>query len=302
MLARMILCDRPDWPAHGTVWGHVVSVQSLNELHAFADAVGLPRRGFDHDHYDYPAARFDDLVGAGAVVVASADLVRQLRASGLRVAHADRTPRRSTATADLRAAWPTLLPNADALGEELLARWAEPHRRYHDVRHLASCLRALDQLGCTDPIVRLAAWFHDAVYEGRPGADEDASADLAAERLAGLLPPGDVAEVARLVRLTATHDPDPDDTRGAALVDADLAILGSVPGRYHVYARDVRAEYSHLADDAYRAGRRAVLERLLDGPLYRTPAGHALWSDAAQRNLTDEWARLAPGSSDPLPW
>lgn len=65
----MILIDEPAWPAHGTVWGHVVSDTSLDELHAFARAAGLPERGFDHDHYDYPRARRDDLVAAGAVLV-----------------------------------------------------------------------------------------------------------------------------------------------------------------------------------------------------------------------------------------
>jgi hypothetical protein len=61
-----VLIDQPRWPAHGTFWSHVVSDDSLAELHAFAAAVGLPSRSFDLDHYDAPQHRYDDLVAAGA--------------------------------------------------------------------------------------------------------------------------------------------------------------------------------------------------------------------------------------------
>lgn len=285
----MILIDPPAWPAHGTHFGHLVSDASLDELHAFARRTGLPHRGFDHDHYDVPASRYDDLVAAGAVPVASAELVRRLVGSGLRVRPAEKTPTRRVARARLDAAWDALLPGEPWLRDDLLARWGEPHRRYHDVRHLASCLAALDDLGADDPLVALAVWFHDAVYAGVPGRDEEASAALASERLDAVLPGPDVAEVARLVRLTASHDPAPGDHRGALVVDADLSVLGSLPGRYHVYVRDVRAEYEHVDDAAFAAGRARVLRRLLDlDPLYRTSAGAALWADSARRNLTAE--------------
>lgn len=289
----MILIDEPAWPAHGTVWGHVVSDTSLDELHAFARAAGLPERGFDHDHYDYPVARRDDLVALGATLTPSTQLVRRLVAGGLRVRPAERTPPRSVARERAVAAWSGLLPGHAALRDELLARWGEEHRRYHDVRHLASCLAALGALDCTDRLVHLAAWFHDAVYAGEAGADEEASARLAEQRLAGILPEAEVAEVARLVRLTATHDPAPGDARGATLVDADLAILGSLPGRYDVYARDVRLEYAHVEEEAFVAGRAAVLRHLLAlDPLYRTPQGAQLWAERARANLSAELARL----------
>ncbi len=80
-----VLIDHPSWPAHGTVWGHVVSDESLAELHAFAAAQGLPARSFDLDHYDVPEHRHDALVQAGAVPVSYRELVTRLRASGLRV-------------------------------------------------------------------------------------------------------------------------------------------------------------------------------------------------------------------------
>ncbi len=85
-----MLLDPPLWPRHGTVWGHLVSDASLAELHDFAADAGIPRRAFDLDHYDVPAERYDELVALGASLVDSRELVRRLRASGLRVPARDR--------------------------------------------------------------------------------------------------------------------------------------------------------------------------------------------------------------------
>ena len=81
---------------------------------------------------------------------------------------------------------------------------------------------------------------------------------------------------------------------GALLVDADRAILGALPGRYHVYTRDVRLEYDHVDDDAFAAGRAAVLRHLLAlDPLYQTPTGAQLWARQAHANMTAELAALS---------
>jgi hypothetical protein len=81
----VILIDQPSWPAHGTVWSHLVSDSNLDELHAFAAAAGIPLRGFDLDHYDVPEARYADLVAAGALPVGFREMIVRLRSSGLRV-------------------------------------------------------------------------------------------------------------------------------------------------------------------------------------------------------------------------
>lgn len=80
-----ILIDDPRWPAHGRLWAHLVSDSDLEELHAFAAANDIPRRGFDLDHYDVPDEAHDRLVAAGARHVDGHTLVRALIASGLRV-------------------------------------------------------------------------------------------------------------------------------------------------------------------------------------------------------------------------
>jgi predicted metal-dependent HD superfamily phosphohydrolase len=185
-----------------------------------------------------------------------------------------------------------------ALTAELVARWSEPHRRYHTIAHLRSVLAAIEPLAglAADPgAVRLAAWFHDAYYEGRPGWDEERSAQLAQARLPACgLEDGRVREVARLVRVTAGHTYDPGDADAAVLCDADLAVLGSAPGEYDAYATAVREEYRHVPDEPFRAGRAAVLRGLLAGDrLYGTAAGHDLWERQARDNMTRELTRLS---------
>ena len=85
-----VLIDEPRWHLHGRTWSHLVSDESLDELHAFAEAVGIPRRGFHGDHYDVPEEYYDEMVVRGAVPTASRELVRRLRSAGLRLSPAQR--------------------------------------------------------------------------------------------------------------------------------------------------------------------------------------------------------------------
>ncbi len=78
--------DPPRWPAHGRAWSHLVSDTSWAELHEFAESVGLDRRLHEGDHYDVPEERYAEVVAAGARPVEGRELVRILRASGLRLA------------------------------------------------------------------------------------------------------------------------------------------------------------------------------------------------------------------------
>jgi hypothetical protein len=89
-----VYIDRPIWSGHGRWWSHLISDVSFDELHAFAAELGLPRRSFDRDHYDVPSARYADAVRAGAVEVGSKELLRRLRAAGLRRPRHIRRPRR----------------------------------------------------------------------------------------------------------------------------------------------------------------------------------------------------------------
>ena len=189
--------------------------------------------------------------------------------------------------ADLDARWP--LDDQVHLRDELRTAYSSDSRGYHDTRHLAEVLDRLDDLGCDSVVVRLAAWFHDAVYDAAPG-DEERSA-LWAERA---LPSELAGEVARLVRVTAAHDPAVDDLAGQQLCDADLAILAASSERYAEYTRDVRKEYAEVPDADFAAGRAAILADLLARPtLFHTDLARSLWEEPARANLAAELARLA---------
>lgn len=197
---------------------------------------------------------------------------------------------------DLLDAWKdTLPPSAPAsavvaAGEDLLARWSEPHRHYHNLDHLTAVLGVIELHVDSVPnpmAVRLAAWFHDAVYNPRRLDNEEASALLAEETLPKLnVSSATVAEVARLVRLTASHDPLPGDRNAELLIDADLAILASDRETYRAYTQAVRREYAHASDAAFAAARAEVLRNLLGLPrLFHIPALRDTWEDAARCNL-----------------
>ncbi len=287
-----IYLDPPLWPAHGTHFSHLISDTSLAELHAFAAAAGIPDRAFDGDHYDVAERRFDDLVAAGAIPVEARILVRKLIASGLRIPARQRN---KSLKVPLLNRWETIMPGHDALFLDLLDRWSEDHRRYHGCTHLLAVLEALDLLADpADPplTVLLAAWFHDAVYRGVAGQDEEESARLAEERLAQAgLPAADVEEVARLVRLTSDHRPEPGDDDGALLCDADLSVLGGEPEPYARYVAAVREDYAHIGDADFAAGRAVVVRHLLElDPLFHSDRARELWLDAARRNLQGELA------------
>ncbi|TNH29530.1 metal-dependent phosphohydrolase [Micromonospora orduensis] len=215
--------------------------------------------------------------------------------------------RQNRAVADLLDRWRAAAQAAGArpepavrrAGEHLLAHWREPQRHYHTVTHLAAVLDVVDRhadLAGRVDLVRLAAWYHDAVYDPRAvgHANERDSAALATSMLTGLgVPVSAVAEVHRLVLLTSGHAVTPQDRDGALLCDADLAVLATPPETYDRYAAAVRREYAHVPEPAFRAGRAAVLTGLLALPaLFRLPPLAARWERPARDNLRRELAAL----------
>lgn len=206
---------------------------------------------------------------------------------------------------ELRDRWNRLLPDAQPLGEDLLARYGEQHRQYHDLRHLGDVLDVIDELAdlTDDPVaVRLAGWFHDAIYDPKadPGENEEVSAQLAELELAAYgVAPERVAEVGRLIRLTGTHRVEDGDANGAVLCDADLRILSQDQERYDEYAAGIRREYAHVPDLDFARGRSAVLERLAATPLYATERAHEKWEEPARANLERELAALLPQTARP---
>ena len=322
-----IYIDPPIWPAHSTVFSHLISDVSLTELHEFAAAAGISERAFDRDHYDVPAHLYEDLVRAGAKELSGAQLTRTLIASGLRIPLKERPekirPRLLRAweaafTPRLEKAPATFQQQVAELGESLLQAWEQPHRAYHHSGHLSQMLTDLDRLyahrtqGSIPLALVLAAWFHDAVYECAPGEDERRSEQLASTSLeplvtAGLLTGHELQMVSLLVRATATHElPESVDLPAGYepadiqfFLDADMAILAADSARYHRYLRGVRSEYSHFDDEAFRTGRTTFLRSTLGRKrIFLSEQALQLWEEPARANLSaelSEWAQDPQG-------
>lgn len=191
-----------------------------------------------------------------------------------------------------------------AQGTDLLDRWLEDHRSYHDAVHLAEVLAALDELadggelpGRDRHLAGLAAWFHDAVYDAgvEAGANEEASAQLAEDHLRRMgLVEDDIARVARLVRESTTHEMSTDDPATKAFHDADLWILSAPSERFDSYCHQVRLEYRQVRAADYARGRTAVLTPFVARDrLYLTDHAHERWTERARVNLAREIDRLA---------
>lgn len=221
---------------------------------------------------------------------------------------------------ELRLAWERAVGRsrpARRAFEAVVERHREPHRRYHGLRHVVWVVRHVTDLARHEPVADLdavvvAACYHDVVYRPAPG-DEAASADLARRELGELREPATgvawsperVERVAEMILATEhladddRDDPDgPDDPDDpgpdtAVLLDADLAVLGAPPNAYQAYVNGVRAEYSSVGPEAWRTGRRAVLEAFLARPaIYRTPDAVERWEARARANLAAELSGL----------
>lgn len=194
----------------------------------------------------------------------------------------------------------------DDVGTDLLRRWHEPHRHYHDATHLTEVLAAVDLLCSVDEVngphravATLATWFHDAVYDVDPAADnETASASLAARQLERLsVDPQVTARVVSVVLDTASHDLTPQASADPARMvvhDADLWVLCAPVDRFDEYCAQVREEYAHVPVAVYASARAEVLRPfLVRDHVYRTSHARVEWEPSARENLARELTRLA---------
>lgn len=183
----------------------------------------------------------------------------------------------------------------DGSFDHLAARYAEPHRHYHNAGHIMATLEHFDRLkGLTGSpaLVEYALWMHDAIYDTRSVSNEAQSAHLAEHFLlsAGLdtLAPA----VVKLIMATTHTAPSEADDAGL-LVDIDLSVLALPAVDYEAYAGAVRKEYYWVPEPEFRAGRRRVLSSLLAMPtLYAHPVNIAAWESRARANLEAELASL----------
>ena len=188
------------------------------------------------------------------------------------------------------------------LKNELSALYRAPGRHYHGLAHVEALL-ALAREYRADladrQAIEAAIWFHDAIYDSRRSDNEARSAALAAANLALRVEPARLFRITAMIEATATHVlPDLGDeaaTRDAAFfLDMDLSILGAPQSAFDSYEAAVRREYAWVNDEAWAAGRAAVLRKFLARPtIFHTEAFRQRFETAARINIARSTAALA---------
>ena len=186
--------------------------------------------------------------------------------------------------------------DANAVYDNLIARYSEPHRAYHTLEHIGHCLDEFEQVRhlATNPdAVELALWYHDAIYDTKTKDSEERSAALAVEEARNAsLPDSFGQSVANLIMATK-HTTAPTDPDVQLLVDIDLSILGQSEDKFDEYERQVRKEYEWVAEDAFVAGRSSILKSFLDRTtIYSTRFFFNKYEVQARRNIAKSLARL----------
>jgi predicted metal-dependent HD superfamily phosphohydrolase len=201
----------------------------------------------------------------------------------------------------LKARWRTHVQmlgnfNADVVGrtfDRLCASYSEPHRRYHTLAHLASLFDCLEKHGeeIGDAArVAFAAWYHDVVYDPRRQDNEAKSAERAMKELDDLGAESALrSHVVQLILATKNHAAGGRDYDDDIFLDADFAILGAPETEYRDYVLNVRAEYAHLDDAAWKAGRSAFLKKTAAAPrIFRTGIFEGEYAEQARANIAWE--------------
>jgi predicted metal-dependent HD superfamily phosphohydrolase len=177
----------------------------------------------------------------------------------------------------------------------LLGRYSEPHRRYHDARHIDRCLlhfEALKSFAQRPELVELALWLHDAVYDTRSHDNEARSADLAEALLESAGLHHLVDPVQSMIMGTRHQVACPADDVGL-VVDIDLSVLGANPQDYLAYVQQIREEYSWVPDKEFRDGRIKVLKAIAGhARIYSHDLCFGLWEFRARENLSHELSTL----------
>lgn len=184
----------------------------------------------------------------------------------------------------------------DKYWEELIEMYTQPHRYYHNLRHLEVIINELanvENLINDYEAVLFAVFYHDVIYNVANNDNEARSADWAKTRMKDLgIHHQMIDKVNNYILATQSHDGNI-DTDGAYFLDADLCVLGKNWDEYLTYAQSVRGEYSIYSDELYNAGRKKVLQQLLLKPtIYQSTYFQHKYEAQARENMTREIALL----------
>ncbi len=173
---------------------------------------------------------------------------------------------------------------------EILKKYSEPQRHYHNLNHVIECLQLLEHFKrCADnlTLIETAIWFHDIEYDPRRTDNEEKSAEYAAETLRKYGVDEIFIEKTRsMIMATKHHQALDRDT--IILLDIDLAILGKPEEEFNLYEEQIREEYNWVPVEKYREGRSKILQGFLSrNPIYQTRCIRERYEKQARKNLEE---------------
>jgi predicted metal-dependent HD superfamily phosphohydrolase len=179
---------------------------------------------------------------------------------------------------------------------DLIGRYSEPHRAYHNLGHVEACFLEFDpvrHLANNEDALEAAIWFHDVVYDTHAKDNEERSTAMAESTLtAAGFPDKFTKNVLGLIFATK-HTCSPDNPDAALLVDVDLSILGQPQVKFDEYERQIREEYDWVDSQAFAAGRSSILKLFLERPfIYSTDAFRGKYEVRARENMIRSIAHL----------
>ncbi len=191
-----------------------------------------------------------------------------------------------------RKHWATLMSvlgnpkGSEAVLEDLLKRYGEAQRAYHNLEHIVMMLDELEQMHEGDPAVALAIWFHDAVYDPKAKDNEEQSAELAKDTIGKIDLPDSLGEQVSELVMETKHAAVPTDRAAQILVDLDLMVLGKSEKAFDAYEAGIRREYDWVPQVDFCAGRSSVLQSFLDrSSIYSTALFRDKYETTARKNL-----------------
>lgn len=180
----------------------------------------------------------------------------------------------------------------------LTALYSDTRRHYHNFRHVAWCLQALDEMAESEPemsrkAAELALWLHDAVYVPGDKRNERLSVELLRAFAPVLTLPGGAINLAEAaIHATQRHIADSDSITVMVVVDIDMAILGAHPSVYDDYVTKIRKEFVFVSDEAWRHGRSSFLEQTLSMKKIFSTAWGQQFEEYARENMQRELTAL----------
>lgn len=164
------------------------------------------------------------------------------------------------------------LSTVEHLYEELADHYSEPHRFYHNAKHIENLMSLSDRYAThltSKDVVDFSIFYHDIIYKPGRGDNEWQSAEKSKAALIKLgVLDTIIEEVVAFIEATKSHQittvSNKEDLK--FFLNFDLSILAASEEEYAAYTNGVRKEFHFMTDASFVLGRTGFLKSMLSKP------------------------------------